>query len=109
MRLRAITMAQIRFTFPALMGLVLSATLLTGCESLPPADAAVTPAVDSTMTKPKRIKEVVVVEHVTCDPAQAKKLQAEIAMREAKRKAQGISADDYLSKERLQELNSKTY
>jgi hypothetical protein len=94
-------MSQCRFA--TLLGLLFSATLLTGCESLPPtATTAPVVAVDSTtVTKPKRIKEVLVIEHVTCDPAQAKKLQAEIDKREAERKAKGISADPYLSKERV--------
>lgn len=103
-------MAQYRLF--SLVGLVFSAVLLTGCESLPPAEPAATAVTTDTTTltasdKPKRIKEVLVIEHVTCDPEQAKKLRAEIRKREAERRAKGeVMAEDLLPQERIKEIEA---
>ena len=103
-------MAQYRLF--SLTGLVLSAALLTGCESLPPAEPVTTAVTTDTTTlaaatKPKRIKEVLVIEHVTCDPKRAKELQAEIKQREAERRAKGEAmAEDVLPQERIKQLDT---
>lgn len=103
-------MAQYRLF--SLAGLVFSAVLLTGCESLPPAEPATTAVTTETTTlaatdKPKRIKEVLVIEHVTCDPQQAKKLQAEINKRDAERRAKGETmAEDVLPQERIRQIEA---
>ncbi|WP_020557918.1 hypothetical protein [Thiofilum flexile] len=99
------------FKLVNLIGLALSAALLTGCESAPPPEPATTAVATETTTvavaKPKRIKEVLVIEHVTCNPEQAQKLRAEINKREAARRAKGEEmAEDLLSQERIRQLES---